>query len=105
MVNPCSKKAVREVIKHVRKSSSVGLGYDTRYIFAAELQDNVFVCTIYGIEIDKVDHQKIRMDKATFNHIFDDVLFRPRHVKLNMVRKLLSLCWTPFLYHFWGYEQ
>jgi len=113
MENPNSKKAVTNVINHIRKVSSVG--YERKwtivhcdgvpYYFAAKMQDDRVICGKCAQEISchqTEEHSRIHTHIPSHKNVFDDIVLRPGpgHFELNMAKVLLNLCWLPFLSEF-----
>ena len=110
MENPDSYEAVKHVLNHVRKLASVG--YDRKwtslhsdgvpYVYASNLQDNLYLCNICSEEVrkeDREEHSKGHSSAATYDRVFGDIVLRPGpgHIEMNMAKKLLKVCWEPFL--------
>ena len=123
MVNPNSIATVSEVIEHVLDITRVKDPEQPRkwaiihsdgvpYVYASELQDNLFVCNICGEEINKGDmrcemwntflDEHTKKCSRSFEFLFDNIMFvsGPGHIELNLARLLLRFLWQPFLSHF-----
>ena len=123
MVNPNYIATVREVVEHVLDIPRVKDPEHPRkwtimhsdgvpYVYASELQDNLFVFNICGEEINKGDIRcemwNTFLDEHTqkcfgsFELLFGNIMFvpGPGHIELNLARLLLRFLWQPFLSHF-----
>ena len=123
MVNPNYIATVREVVEHVLDIPRVKDPEHPRkwtimhsdgvpYVYASELQDNLFVCNICVEEINKGDMRcemwNTFLDEHTqkcfgsFELLFGNIMFvpGPGYIELNLARLLLRFLWQPFLSHF-----
>ena len=117
MVNPSSKKSVKEVLFHLKKECDVPekrkwivvWSDGVPYLFMCKLLESLFICNVCGQEVDKyseplvehinMNHQGMNVD---FNSVFDGIIpmTGPGHFELNFSKMLLSLGWYPMLSNF-----
>ena len=82
------------------------------YVYASELQDNLFVCNICGEEINKGDmrcemwntflDEHTKKCSRSFEFLFGNIMFvpGPGHIALNLARLLLRFLWQSFFVSF-----
>ena len=109
MVNPSSIENVCTVLRHVHEQTIEGCERNwtiihsdgVPYVYAADVQDNIYICCICDTTIEKCDidsHRRSHDDEIVeFRHAFDDFVLRagPGHMEMNMAKTLLQFGWVP----------